>query len=297
VAAERDGHGPDDGRGHEHGPDAVSELVGYEAGGALRPEPAERQREIGDGERRTGVAHQCTGQHLKERDGDRGCAQRPQRRAARVSDRRGHFHPGGRGHECDDDGEAEEDLGEPGVRHGDRDRQLEEDGDAPEHALQHHRHDRRGAQPAHPAPRLGPPQPDREHDREQADGRRHHPVSVLEQHATGHVGEELTEGERPVGHGEGGAGAGDQPADEQQHGGGDRDSDGVAMQRGAIRRRPTHLPRNLLRNRRYTTKPRAKHANAMDEARLHVVAVRWYSRHPQTAKKAQKAIAVTISTL
>ena len=57
--------------------------------------------------------------------------------------------------ERDRDGQAEEDLGEAGVRGGNRRRQEEEHRQAAEHALHDDRAERGDAEPPHPAPRLG----------------------------------------------------------------------------------------------------------------------------------------------
>ena len=66
--------------------------------------------------------------------------------------------------------------------------QEEQHRQAAEHALRDHGAERRDAEPLHPAPRLGDPQPGREDDREEADRAGDQPMAVLVEDAADPLG-------------------------------------------------------------------------------------------------------------
>ena len=136
--------------------------------------------------------------------------------------------------------DAEEDLTENPVKHGQGDarrhvgfrgRQGEATGDPEptEYALQDDQDDRHQANPVQPFALVGPPQPEGEDDRGQSDKRPKQPVRVLVVDAAGHSRQRVekhigTEGVGPVDHCQTGLVAGHQPArDQQQEGGCDGD--------------------------------------------------------------------------
>ena len=156
----------------------------------------------------------------------------------RVDERRGrHGHsaqhpivhpslPGPRGptrrrHQRNCHSEAEKDLRKAGVRRGNGGRKEEQHGDAAEHPLQNDGTQRRKPQRAHPSARLRPPQPEREHDRQQSHARGNQPMAMLIKNSADHVSEwkgvhRPAVAGRPVRHRQAGAGAGDEAAGNDQ---------------------------------------------------------------------------------
>ena len=207
-----------DRRRHDGAAEAVGEVHGDRGAGEARHEAAERQREVGDGQAGAEMAHQRAGEDLQidERHEAEGWADRHvalfhrAQRAVRA-----------RGEESDGDVEAEEDLGEPGVRDGDRVRQQEDHRQSAEDALGDHGADGAPAERAHEALPLAALQPDRLHDGEEADRRGDHAVAVLVEDAADHRREDLSVRQRPVGDGEAGAGRRHHRAGEDQEKGGE----------------------------------------------------------------------------
>ena len=64
------------------------------------------------------------------------------------------------------------------------------------------------------APTLPGRRPQGQHQRQEPDQGRRHPMTVLEEDPPDHGGHEHAVGEWPIRHGQGGLGAGDEPADE-----------------------------------------------------------------------------------
>ena len=129
------------------------------------------------------------------------------------------------------------------MRHRHGKRELVEDGDPAEDALQDDGEQREKSERTHAAPRIADHRPQREHDGEAADRGGGESVAVLEEHAPDHWREDLPEGKWPVRNRESRAGAGDQPAEKQQDEGRPRRRDGEAMESGAgTLRHALHTP-------------------------------------------------------
>src|SRR3954465_6173405 len=110
------------------------------------------------------------------------------------------FHPLPSGENSHGDGDAEECLGEGGVRGGDRRRKKEDDGEASENALSNDGTEGSEAENPHPAAPFNAPCPDRKNDRHEAGSLGDHAMRVLESNAANKFGNlvERAEGSRPV---------------------------------------------------------------------------------------------------
>src|SRR5206468_131983 len=115
------------------------------------------------------------------------------------------------------DRETEEGLRETGMGHRDREREPVEHGHAAEHALEQDREESEEPERTDRGTALAADHgPQGEHHGEAADERGGEPVAVLEEDPADHGWKDLPERQRPVGDGERGTGAGDEPAEEEE---------------------------------------------------------------------------------
>ena len=117
-------------------------------------------------------------------------------------------------------GQTEKRLRQAGVADRYRRRQQPQHRDAAEQPLQHHRQHRGAGDPLQPRPRFPTGHHDHQRNGQHADNGRRHAMAVLVQHAADHRWEYLPEGQRPIGHCQAGAraGNGSTDGDEQQRG-------------------------------------------------------------------------------
>jgi hypothetical protein len=94
--------------------------------------------------------------------------------------------------------------------------QAQQDREPSQQGLQQHRRESGKRHAANNTTGLAAPDPDRQHQHQNAHRTRHHAVSVLVEHAPDHRREKPSHGERPVGYGQARTGAGDEPAREDQ---------------------------------------------------------------------------------
>ena len=154
------------------------------------PEHAQRD-EPGDDDVRqnakTVVPERRAQDELRENDRRRPRRQFPERGAARVFNNLRGFPPEARaGKKSEADGNAEKNLGQAGVAHGDGDGQIKQDREAAQRCLGNDREDRQPSQPPHPAPRLPDPEPGGKENGQQAHEGGDHSVPMLELHAADH---------------------------------------------------------------------------------------------------------------
>ena len=116
-----------------------------------------------------------------------------------------------------------------GMRDRDRERQLEQVRDSTQYRLNDDKAGGREGRISHPFAVLGKARPDREHEGEDYDDGRDHAMAVLETHALDEFGNQMSEGERPIGYGECGTGRRDESSDEYKDKGHRRSQDSEAM--------------------------------------------------------------------
>ena len=230
-----------------------------------RDQTAEHQREIGNRQSGAGVPH--GGAHQDLQIDQQGQRRRQPEQHPVIGDRcvcapGAGAAPARRGEQRQRHGQAEEDLGQPGVRDGDRGRQEVEHGDAAQQTLQDDGGQGDHAETADPAAGIEAPQRHGQTDRQQSDNRGDQPVAVLVENPSHHLGQrerehEIPVGVRPVGHGQTRAGAGHHAAgcNQDERGGADQPGIPVEPDHGAAetagRRQAGGVPH--VRNRRPAT--------------------------------------------